>query len=156
MVGQYLCIESNSFLLLPPSLCFLFTPMLSQDAVVHPCWPPTMLFWCITKGSFHTFEEGVLKANLTFCLSAGRCWAGFWTRSCLLFWSPRLLILLFVLLPSFRVLNCTASQFLMMRLLMTFVSYTNSWFVSNELESSPSCWKFPNPYTVLQTIPFTV
>jgi len=38
------------------------------------------------------------------------------------------LILLFVLLPPFGILNCTVSQSLQMRLSLTFISLTNSFF----------------------------
>lgn len=112
-------------------------------------------FWYITKDCFHTFEDGVLKINKCLtCLPSYRMLLSSRSLNKLIFvlLKSRALLLLFVLLPSLRVWNCTTSHSLQTRLSLTS---TNSLFVSNKLESSLACF-LPKPSTVSQTILFTV
>lgn len=117
---------------------------------------------CLTFGTSQrtdcslTFEEGVLKINKFFLFALLQDTTKQISEQAHVC-SPEVQGSNFglCLAASLRILNCTTSQSLQTRLSLTFLSLTNSLFVSNKLESSLACLLL-KPCTVSQTIPFTV
>lgn len=122
-------LHSSSLLLLPLSLCFLFAFVVSQNSIFL-CLPSTVLvcFWYITEDC-STFEEDILKIRffLAYLPSYKMLPSRSLNKVTFALLKSKALILLFVLLPSLRVLNYTTSQSLQTRLSLTFI--INQFFV---------------------------